>query len=261
MRLRHLGILASTALVLPGLTRLTSAATLALQLQAANYNPTSGVWTDTSGNGNNATYYGTKPTLDLGTTPNGSSSVGLNLGNTNGNGFTLASPIAYASGYTVFALVDPGTTSGRRALTGGSSNNALEWDVYNGNDDFLREYLQDVSNGSATVPTGSFSELDLAVNSSASAFDFNGASDPSNGNGATFGSAITRIGNNEGGGDGFSGDIAEIDIYTGILTAPQIAAVQSQLQAEYVSPVPEPVSMGLAMIASGALLGRRRRMA
>jgi hypothetical protein len=100
----------------------------------------------------------------------------------------------------------------------------------------------------------------LAVSSSGSAFDFNGAPDASNGAGATFGSNITRIGNNEGGGDGFAGNIAEIDVYTGILTATQIAAVQSQLQASYVA-VPEPIGMALAMFGSVGLLARRRRTA
>jgi CYTH domain-containing protein len=51
--------------------------------------------------------------------------------------------------------------------------------------------------------------------------------------GATFGSALTRIGNNEGGGDGFIGQIAEIDIYSGALSSIQISNIEAQLTANY----------------------------
>jgi hypothetical protein len=82
---------------------------------------------------------------------------------------------------------------------------------------------------------------------------------PSSGAGATFSTPITRIGNNEGAGDGFGGELAEIDIYTGVLTPSQISAVEANLQAEYVSPVPEPTSAGLLGFAALGLLKRRRR--
>jgi hypothetical protein len=230
-----------------------SAQTLMLQLQASNYNPITGVWTDTSGNSDNATYSGSSiPTLLAGVTQNGSSAVNLS-----GNGsLVLSSALGYSSGYTVFAFIKPTTGVGRNALTGGSVNNALEYDIYNGPQDYLREYLQDVGHGNATISTSSFSLVDLAVNSSGASFNLNGASDGTVG-GATFGSAITRIGNNEGGGDGFVGDLSEIDIYSGVLTAGQISTVESQLTASYVTPVPEPTAWAMMAGVFGIMLAAR----
>ena len=205
-----------------------------VELQATNYNPSSGVWSDSSPNGNNATYYGSSiPTLASLATPNGNPAVNITSGNN--QFFLLNSSLDPSSGYTVFAYVEPtGSTSARQALVGGSASGALEWDVYNGNDDFLQEYLADVAHGSNTITSTNFSLIDLAVNSSAYSFRFNGTSDGS-GSGVSFSSPITRIANNEGGGDGLVGNIAEIDIYNGVLTPLQISNVEAQLTAEYVA--------------------------
>ncbi len=209
-----------------------------VQLIATNYDGSS-VWTDSSGNSNNATYSGTTPpTLASFVTPNGSSAV--NIASGSGQSFLFASSLptstSTGSGYTVFAYVKPSVVSdgGRHALTGGSSSGALEYDLYNGKQDYLREYLQDVGGGSLTIPTNSFSTVNLAVNSSGATFRLNGTNDASVA-GATFGNAITRIANNEGGGDGFFGQIAEIDIYSGALTFTQITNIEGQLTAKYVT--------------------------
>src|ERR1035437_6923377 len=201
-----------------------------VQLMVTNYDPVSGVWTNSADINNNATYSGgTTPTLESPVTPNGSSAVNITAG---GGSFAFASSLDPSSGYTVFAYVKPSNTSGRRAITGGSSPGALEYDTYNGNQDYLIEYTADIGHGTATIPTSGFSMINLAVNSTGAAFRFNGASD-SNVAGATFSSAITRIGNNEGGGDGFVGEIAEVDIYTGFLSPSQISSIEAQLTAKY----------------------------
>ena len=238
-----------------------SGQTLSLQLQAINYNPVTGVWLDSSGNGNYATYSGTAmPTSVALATPDGLSAVGLS-----GNGsLLLNSSIGAGSGYTVFAYMMPATGMGRNALTGGSSSGALEYDIYNGPQDFLREYLQDVGHGNATIPTSSFSLIDLAVSSAGGSFNFNGSPDGTTASFPAFSSPITRIGNNEGGGDGFVGDIAEIDIYSGVLTPSQISTVEATLNGEYitgtipVNPVPEPTTLALMAGGFGLLLAARR---
>ncbi len=204
-----------------------------VQLIATNYDPVGGTWTDTSGNGNYASYSGVSyPTLDAFVTPNGSSAVDISSG---GSSFTLSSPLDPSSGYTVFAYIKPASTSGRRALTGGSSPGALEYDIYNGSQDYLREYLQDVGTGTTTnISTNVFSLVGLAVNAAGGSFRLSGASD-GNASGATFSSPITRIGNNEGNGDSYVGDIAEIDIYSGVLSLIQITNIEAQLTAKYVT--------------------------
>ena len=109
---------------------------------------------------------GTLPLLATGVTLTGASAVNITAG---GGSFLLNSPLDPSIGYTVFAYLQPTNVAGRNAITGGSASGALEYDIYNGNQDFLIEYLSDVGHGTASIPTTSFSLLDLAV-------DANGAS-------------------------------------------------------------------------------------
>ena len=214
-----------------------------VQLIATNYNPANGIWTDSSGNGDNATYMRfsgtlTLPVLASGVTPNGSSAVDITA--TNGS-FNLGSSLSGTSGYTVFAYVMPTTDTGgsRFALTGGSAGYALEYNFYQGHQNWVSEYQGGGGHGTATIPTSSFSLVDLAISASGGTFTngsfrLNGASDGTTGAGAgSTTSPITRVGNNEGGGDGFVGDIAEIDIYNGVLSSNQISTVEAQLTTNY----------------------------
>ena len=208
---------------------------LQVQLMATNYDPSSGVWTDSSGNGNNASYGYVAgaptvlPTLVPMATPNGASAVGIT---TNNGSFAMNSSLAQGSGYTVFAYFMPTNTSGRGAITGGDGYGALEYDVTGGYQDYLIEYTSDVGHGNTNIPTTSFSMIDLAVNSSGASLRVNGFSD-ANVSGATFTQPITRIANNPGGGDGLVGQVAEIDIYSGVLSYIQITNIEAQLTAKY----------------------------
>jgi hypothetical protein len=201
-----------------------------VQLAVKNYDPSSGVWTDSSGNYNNASYSGApNPALVSAATPNGSPAVNVV---TNGGSFILNTPLDFSSGYTVFAYVMPTNTAGRHALVGGEAYNALEYDIFNGNQDYLVEWTSDMGTGTAIIPTNGFSLIDLAVNSSGASFRLDGLSDGS-ASGASFTDFITRIGNNGGLGDGFVGYIAEIDIYNGALNYTQITNIEAQLAASY----------------------------
>jgi hypothetical protein len=214
-----------------------------VQLIATNYNPLNGVWTDTSGNGNNATYASVTtgspvlPTLASFVTPNGGAAVNITA---SGAAFFLSSTLDPSIGYTVFAYVKPSLVSGGRyALTGGQvvspgGAGALEYDFYNGNQDYLQEYDNDVAHGHASVSTTNFSLVDLAVNSAGGVFRINGTNDAIV-SGATFTNGLAIIGNNHGGGDTFFGQIAEIDIYNGVLTSLQVSNIEAQLTSNYVS--------------------------
>jgi hypothetical protein len=75
--------------------------------------------------------------------------------------------------------------------------------------------------------------------------------------GATFSSDITRIGNNEGAGDSYTGNIAEIDIYSGVLSYLQITNVEAQLMAAYgaVNNLPySPTNLTTAVVGSSLQL-------
>lgn len=246
----------AAGLAIGGLT--ASAQTLALQLKASNYNATTGVWTDSSGNitPDNATYSGASlPTLVTGATPNGSSAVNLTgVGN-----FILNSSIAGTSGYTVFAYIELGSDSGAHALTGGGGVGGLEYRINAGKQDVLQEWTADLGGGAATLSTSSFSLVDVAASSAGGRIDLNGSVDGTFGaNGGFGGGPITQIGNNAGGGEGFVGDIAEIDIFTGVMNSTQIGAEQAALTAEYVTPVPEPTTWVMLAGGLGTLIGMRR---
>jgi len=212
-----------------------------VQFIATNYNPSAGSWADSSGNGNNATFGGVTggspalPTLVPFVTPNGGSAVNFTAA---GGAFNLNSPLDPSAGYTVFAYVMPSNVTGRHALTGGTvlpiGSGALEYDIYNTNQDYLQEYDTDVAHGHALVSTTSFSLVDLAVNSAGAVFRINGTNDAVVA-GATFSASIGLIGNNHGGGDTFLGQIAEIDIYSGALSSLQISNIEAQLTSNYVS--------------------------
>jgi len=205
-----------------------------LQLMAVNYS-TNGVWADSSGNGNNATYTGgTKPALASGATPNGFPAVNIASG---GSSFLLVSPLSQTNGgYTVFAYIMPSSVTGgsRYALVGGSSPGGLEYNFYQGHQNYLVEYTGGGGAGTATISTSAFSLIDVAVNSAGGSFKLNGAADGTV-PGATFTQPITRIGNNEGGGDGLVGQVAEIDVYNGALSSAQISVVEAQLTGKYVA--------------------------
>jgi hypothetical protein len=246
-----------------------SAQTPALQLKAVNYNASTGVWTDSSGNNDTATWGAVvsgspaKPTLATGVTPNGSSAVNIT---STGGSFALASSLAGTSGYTIFEYILPSvdTGGGRYAITGGSAGYALEYDFYQGHQNYLSEYQGGGGAGTSTISTSSFSLLDIAVGASGGTFTgatfrANGAADGTAGAGAGSSTTpITRIGNNEGGGDSLLGEIAEIDIYTGVLTSGQIATEEAALTAAYITPAPEPTTWALVAAGFVLLLAVRR---
>jgi len=198
--------------------------------------------------------------LDAGVTPNGSSALAFTGSS---GGFELGTPLSAASGFTVFAYfqLSAAKFNSRNALTGsafgGGGIGTLEYDVYQGKQGALVEETAAIDNGTAVLPTTSFSLIDLAINGSGSAYDLNGSPDASAGTGATFSHTLGTIGNNNGTGEGLDGLLAEIDIYSGVLTGSQIAQQEAYLTSEYVT-VPEPSSWVMLAGGLGTLVAVRR---
>jgi len=262
------GALAAGVAVLGGVN--VQAQTLELQLKASNYDSGTGVWTDSSGLGNNATFAGAplpNPTLSLGATPNGLAAVSL-LGGT--SAFTLENSLTGGSGYTIFAYCEIASTTSNNsgnadsvnALTGSTLNanvgGALEYNINSGLQDATVEYGNDIVSGMTTLSTSSFSLMDLAIDGSGSSVRLNGAADGT-GSGMTFGVGddIDTIGNNTSDIQGFYGEIAEIDIYSGALTDPEVVSVENNLINEY-GQVPEPNTWVLLAGGLGTLVAVRR---
>jgi hypothetical protein len=246
------------------------AQTLLESLQASNYNATTGVWTnnaiaapggsnaDGTGNGGIAI-----PTLATGATANGSSAVAFN----GSQELTFDTPVPTEISYTIFAYVLPTNGSHYGAIVSGADG-SLEYRTDSGNTQTVNAAEQSnvgTSSG-ATLSNSSFNLIDVTTGASGTAFRLNGAADGASSTAANFHSLpITTIGSQPrlDSGERFIGDIADIEIYSGILTAAQIQTEEAVLTAEYATTaaVPEPSTWALLLGGLGSLvvLGRFRK--
>jgi hypothetical protein len=229
-------------------------------LQASNYNASTGVWTDTSASADNATATGTKPTLVTNATPNGSSAVDftgtlqtLQLGTTIG-----------AQDVTIFAFVLPSANQSgggdRGAIIsgggGGFEYGITDFNKYgNSKQNALKTSTADLGSSSTSVPTTTFSLIDISESLTlGGSYRLNVVDDGSvaaSGAGAPF---LTNIGSQDNGSEFFSGEIADIEVYSGTMTDVQRAAVESTLTAEYVTTIAAPEPNTWAMILGGLAL-------
>ena len=251
--------------------RVSASPVLLADYKAVNYNATTGVWTDSSGNGNNASvvyqqYGETAPALMPDATPNGSSAVTFN----GTNEFlaidgTVGLPSSSA-GYTVMAFVQPQDTgSGTYAIVGGSPG-AIEYRLQSGNHQaLLREDVAGMGTSNTAIPTNSFSMIGIATDNAGNAvFYLDGSADgtAAAGNNTVFSSPINTIGAANSGSslviepeDHFLGNIAELQIYSGVMTSSQIQTVNQSFINAYVNPVPEPATLWLFAVSGlGACL-------
>lgn len=249
------------------------AATLLAQYEASNYNATTGVWTDSSGNGYTATSAGTTaPTVATGVTPNGSNAVDFSGTQwlTISNGTTGIS--ATGNAFTVFAFVSVDSAAGSYGIVGSAKNppnfgSNLAYSLIVAADGTFRQNASrsaEIGGHSLGVvghASDEFVNINTAANASGATFRLNGADD-TNKTEASFNDAgypLTSLGAARPDGTAkFSGQIAEVRIYQGLLSDEDRISIESELQAAY---VPEPGTMSLLVLGGMALIARRRRHA
>jgi hypothetical protein len=216
------------------------------QLQASNYDASTGVWTATVGS--NAS--------GAGNGGNGSAAVAFN----GSQELTFVTPVPTETSYTIFAYVLPTNSSHYGAIVSGDDG-SLEYRTDSGNTQTVNEAEQSnvgTSSG-ATLSNSSFNLIDVTTGASGGDFRLNGADDGTFSTAANFHSlTITTVGSQPrlDSGERFIGDIAEIQIYSGTLTPTQIQGVEAAFDASYINApvevVPEPSTW--AMLLSGMAL-------
>ena len=227
---------------------------------AANYNPATGVWTDSSGNGDNATQTpgSSAPTLALNATPNGSAAVAFN----GSQSLNITTGLTSSTGYTVLAYLYPTTESSTNVILGiapnANSGGALEYRLNGGKQDVLEATTADLGTSTTVLPVSSWSNINVAVDSSGGTFRYNGSSDGTS-SGWSSSEPTTVIAASSFDGN-FIGNIAAIQVYSGVLSTTQRQAVEQQFTNAYVTPVPEPAPLSLLAVGGLGLLliGRKR---
>ncbi len=245
------------------------AQTLLLSLQASNYDG-AGTWTDSSGNGDDALAGGTKPTLVTNATPNGSSAVDF-TGTL--QSLQLITAIS-AQDVTIFAYILPSAVQsggGDRGAIISGGGGGFEYGITNftkyGNSkqDALRTSESDLGASSTNVSTSAFSLIDVSESLTlGGTYRLNGVDDGSLAASASGAPFLTNIGSQDNGSEFFSGEIADIEVFSGTMTDAQRATEEALLTAEYVTPLtptPEPSTWALLLggLGSLVLLGRFRK--
>ncbi len=236
-------------------------ANLILDLKASNYNPTTGVWTDSSGQGDNASIAtigtnppSTWPTLVANETPNGSSAVYFSGAQV----LQLAAGLADNQAFSVFAYIMPtGSFANNDAIFGSTNAGGLEWRLpSNAKQQALAQQVASLGSSNTALSTTAFNSIGLQFASTSCSFYYNGVAD---GTGSSGYSSFTlnnfgAIGASFQGGppstfwkEYLQGYIAELLVYSDTNVSP--ATVNAQFTAEFVTPIPEPST--LALLAAG----------
>jgi hypothetical protein len=224
---RHLGravlVFALAFVTLPALR-----ADEVLELKVANYDPSTGIWSDSSGNGNDAMGLVSPPSVTTGQTPNGSAVVTFD-----GTNFLTLNPGISATGFTCFAYVRPMPGDSRTIVGGGTGafQYRIGGDGFGDKQEVLQRNLVRLGESTTDVSTSSFSIISIAFAAGGGAFRLAEADDgmPR----TLFYAATNMVGAASGPGEFYSGDIAGIRIYNAVLSDADRATIEEQIRKTY----------------------------
>jgi autotransporter-associated beta strand protein len=164
-------------------------------------------------------------------------------------GLVINNYSATTSPETVFAVVDPTSVSGPSAILGsydGGNKGGLELRLYQNKLDALNASTADLGSSSSNVSAGVPSVVAYSFNSSTGSFYLNG----SNIGAPSAAPVLTGTGKLTLGfkstnsvGEYYSGALGTVLVYSGVLTAAQVASVSNYLTAEYAAPSGAPVNL------------------
>ena len=275
MGLAGLVLALSPATVPPIAANVALPSGLLVNFESANYNASTGIWTDTSGNGNNASVAmadsynqlgsNGNPILVANATPNGSPAVEFTFSasapGTHGQSLGLTNALNDNGGFTIFAYLLP--SSAMATINGGfvgGQIGSLEYRLANLHQDLLSEDTADLGTSTTAISDTSWNSINVTVGSTGGSFRLNGVSDGSI-SGSSF-NPIQVIGDgNVNGSEYFAGEIAGLQIYSGELSATDRQTVETYFTDLYVNTVPAPDTLSLVGIgAIGLLLLKQRKV-
>ncbi len=145
-----------------------------LELKSANYDPAAGVWSDSSGNGNDAIGPVSPPSLTPGQTLNGSAVVTFD-----GTNFLTLSPGLSSSGFTCFAYVRPNPGDSRTIVGGGTGSfqYRVGGDGFGDKQEVLQRNLVRLGVSLTDVSTTSFSIISITYGAGGGSFRLAEAND------------------------------------------------------------------------------------
>lgn len=222
----------TSILALAFLAAFASHAALQLRLEAGNYDPGTGTWTDSSGNNNHANQAtpGNRPSLVANQTATGAPALRFD-GSTDFLTLSAGIPTTSANGFTVLAYLRP--NGGRTIVAGGLGS--FQHRISGSLQQVVEANQQQRGTSNTALSTTNFSSVSAQGNSAGGSFCLNGNPD-----GALSAQAfapyepITHVGRkNVGSTELFSGDIVEIRVYDEQLSAAAIQAAEAEFIASY----------------------------